>query len=381
MSKYSVDFSNETEVRASLLREIFLHFPDATLEANARFSGRFVVIETLLEVMTNLVPDPVKKSFFERHLKAAREADDEDLAVALQKHLREIKSEEKKPEKIVSNSSSSSQNLSSQEELTILMSALEKAAISNPKSTQSLVQILRLIDETNVNQQTSHHWTPLHFAALFGTVENVRDLIAKGADVNAVTYSGNGALSLALKGAGNRENIVGELLTHNLTTQSFGEGLVTAIEFGKTKATELILNCRNFSEDFVVLPKEKKDEFFNNLRKIANRREKEGKDSSAVKAAIKKCEEKLTPPKPSKKFLKKAQSVVESNANEEEISPPPPPTAEEEASKIFWEQYLERRKARRQIKSCEITESGSLLNPAAEPFVPKSPGKDGAGKT
>jgi ankyrin repeat protein len=47
------------------------------------------------------------------------------------------------------------------------------------------VQALLKYDKTDVNAKDKHHGTPLHTAALFGYKEIVKELLEKGADVNA----------------------------------------------------------------------------------------------------------------------------------------------------------------------------------------------------
>lgn len=89
--------------------------------------------------------------------------------------------------------------------------------------------VRRLLSEkaTHVNTRDEDEYTPLHRAAYSGHLEVVRELIAQGADVHAVTVDGWTPLHSACKW--NNTRVASFLLQHGADINAQTKGLLTPL--------------------------------------------------------------------------------------------------------------------------------------------------------
>lgn len=92
-----------------------------------------------------------------------------------------------------------------------------------------LTTVRRLLSEkaTHVNTRDEDEYTPLHRAAYSGHLDVVRELIAQGADVHAVTVDGWTPLHSACKW--NNTRVASFLLQHDADINAQTKGLLTPL--------------------------------------------------------------------------------------------------------------------------------------------------------
>ncbi len=269
-----------------------------------------------------------------------------------------------------------------------LMSSLEEALTQKGNSSlqrRELRELISLLSDVNISSASGH--TPLYFAVSFGDSESVKELIGRGADVNA-----RGILSAAvsLPGEGKSE-IMTALLPRKLTQQAAEDGALTAISLGKTKFLSQILNTKN---ELVVT---KESGFFNHLRGAVEVREKKCRTKEkAVRGVINDFEATLTKPKAKKQKASRAAPAAKNDFEQEGEEDPvllikePRPaysneselkawvdagalTREEEeeqkSSRDFLEEFVERRRSEARKL---VPEEKSELRATAKEFRPQS---------
>ena len=101
--------------------------------------------------------------------------------------------------------------------------------VSAGQDTKQLVQLIQTMPRSAINAVDSRHATPLHYAAQFGSIENIAELFKAGADLEVKKEYGLTALALAVMHG--RSEIVQFLcsLGADLNAQSSSGG--TALHF------------------------------------------------------------------------------------------------------------------------------------------------------
>jgi len=96
----------------------------------------------------------------------------------------------------------------------LLVARGARLSIFEASAAGEIERVERLLDEDapSINGYSSDGWTPLHLAAFFGHAKVAELLIARGADVAAVSKNSNGNTPLHAALAGNHKFVAGVLL-------------------------------------------------------------------------------------------------------------------------------------------------------------------------
>ncbi|XP_048651942.1 ankyrin repeat domain-containing protein 49 isoform X1 [Marmota marmota marmota] len=140
----------------------------------------------------------------------------------------------------------------------LLLWAAEKNRVKKKKGKKGnhkiLTTVQRLLSEkaTQVNTRDEDEYTPLHRAAYSGHLDIVRELVAQGADVHAVTVDGWTPLHSACKW--NNTRVASFLLQHDADVNAQTKGLLTPLHLAagnrdSKETLELLLMNRYIKPD------------------------------------------------------------------------------------------------------------------------------------
>ena len=158
------------------------------------------------------------------------------LQVQVQKQERQkiIKEQEAVAKKI--------KQLSPNQELLQEMSRFEEALNSKPRANKNCHDLMGLINESNCNLATPEGFTPLHFVAAFGNLDQMRKLINFSANINATTPKEQiSVLRCAVTSSNSQGNVRVLLEREDLTAENICDGVSAAITFKKDAVVKDIL--------------------------------------------------------------------------------------------------------------------------------------------
>lgn len=136
---------------------------------------------------------------------------------------------------------------SPQEELATVTADLELIAQGKRRAEHAAgdcEKMFNLVTQHNLQVNSQQGWTALHFAARFGTIEQVRDLVAAGANVDEIVPNAKigSVLRCAVRNKDYSNPIVGFLLSHeDLQLPVLKDGIFTTLEDKKFDRAATIL--------------------------------------------------------------------------------------------------------------------------------------------